>query len=108
MKRWGFFFSSAAILFLLSSVGEAQDNRAAIFQKRCVMCHGANGNGNTPTGKALKTIDFHDPEVVKMSDADLATLIGNGKKMMPAFGSRLSTADIDSMVSYIRTLQKTK
>lgn len=108
MKRWTILLASAGIFFLLSSVAQAQDNGTAIFQKRCVMCHGATGNGDTPTGKALKAVDFQDPQVMKMSDADLATVISKGKKMMPAFGSRLSTTEIDSLVSYIRTLQKTK
>ncbi|MHB2007271.1 MAG: c-type cytochrome [Acidobacteriaceae bacterium] len=108
MKRWGILLCFAMMFFLLSSVSEAQDNGAAIFQKRCVMCLGANGNGDTPTGKALKAVDFRDPQVVKASDADLATIISRGKKMMPAFGGRLSSADIDSLVSCIRTLPKNK
>jgi mono/diheme cytochrome c family protein len=112
MRRWGIFLSTAVLFCLASSVVKAQDktenNGDALFQKYCVMCHGATGKGDTPTGKALKAADFHDPQVMKMSEADLATIISKGKKMMPAFGNRISTTDIDNLISYIRTLQKTQ
>ena len=98
--------SAAAIVCLLSAAAHAQDNGATLFQSNCQMCHGADGKGATPTGQALKVANLHSPEVVKMTDADLANVISKGKKSMPAFGSRLSSAQIDSLVSYIRTLQK--
>jgi mono/diheme cytochrome c family protein len=41
-----------------------------------------------------------------MSDAELANVINKGKKAMPAFGSRLTPPQIESLLSYIRTLQK--
>ena len=41
-----------------------------------------------------------------MSDAELANVISKGKKSMPAFGSRLTSPQIENLVSYIRTLQK--
>lgn len=98
--------TTAAILILFSSASYAQDNGATLFQSRCQMCHGADGKAATPTGKAFQVPDFHDPAVVKMSDADLATVITKGKNKMPAFGTRLTSPQIDSLIAYIRTLQK--
>jgi mono/diheme cytochrome c family protein len=43
---------------------------------------------------------------VKMSNAELTHVISNGKNAMPAFGSRLTPPEIESLVSYIRKLQK--
>lgn len=98
--------SSAALLSFLSSTARAQDNGATIFKSSCQMCHGADGKGDTPTGKAFKVPDFHDPAVVQMSDADLEKIITAGKGKMPAFGTRLTAPEIQSVVSYIRVLQK--
>jgi mono/diheme cytochrome c family protein len=98
--------SAAAIVCLLSVAAHAQDKGATLFQSNCQMCHGADGKGSTPTGQALKVVNLHSAEVVKMSDADLATVISKGKKSMPAFGARLAPPQIESLVSYIRTLQK--
>lgn len=98
--------STAAIICLLSAAAHAQNNGATLFQSNCQMCHGADGKGSTPTGQALKVVNLHSPEVVKMSDADLAAVISKGKKSMPPFGARLTSPQIESLVSYIRTLQK--
>lgn len=32
-----------------------------IFQSMCIACHGAEGYGDTPTGKAIKARNFHGP-----------------------------------------------
>jgi mono/diheme cytochrome c family protein len=98
--------SAAAIVCLLSSAAHAQNKGATLFQSNCQMCHGADGNGSTPTGQALKIVNLHSPEVVRMSDAELASVISKGKKSMPAFGSQLTSRQIENLVSYIRTLQK--
>lgn len=98
--------SAAAIVCLLPVAAYAQNQGATLFQSNCQMCHGADGKGSTPTGQALKVVNLHSPEVVKMSNAGLANVIGKGKRNMPAFGSRLTPPQIEGLVSYIRTLQK--
>ncbi len=46
-------------------------------------------------------------EVQKLSDADLADAIAKGKgRKMPAFGSKLSSDTIKSLVAYIREITK--
>jgi cytochrome c6 len=98
--------STAAILCLFSAAAHAQNKGATLFESNCQMCHGADGKGATPTGQALKVANLRSPEIVKMSDAELANVISKGKKAMPAFGSRLTPPQIESLLSYIRTLQK--
>jgi mono/diheme cytochrome c family protein len=70
------------------------------------MCHGADGLGNTPAGKAMKARPFNSPDVLKESDTDLMAVIKNGKNKMPAFTGKLTDAQISGVVAYIRTLQK--
>ena len=105
MKRLTTFLSMAAVLCLLSSVAAAQSQGATLFQANCLVCHGADGEG-TPTGKALKAAAFHSSAVEKMSDAELTAIIHNGKNNMPEFGDRLTAPEIETLVSYIRELQK--
>ena len=106
MKSIPRLLSVAAIICLLSAAAHAQNKGATLFQSNCLMCHGADGKGSTPTGQALKVANLDSPAIVKMSDAELANVISKGKKSMPAFGSRLTPPQIESLVSYIRTLQK--
>jgi mono/diheme cytochrome c family protein len=76
------------------------------YKAKCAMCHGADGAGNTPAGKAMKARDFHDAEVVKASDSDLVQAITKGKNKMPAYGAQYSQDQIKGLVAYIREMQK--
>jgi mono/diheme cytochrome c family protein len=83
------------------------DNAAeATYKAKCAMCHGPDGKGETATGKALKAGSFAAPEVAKMSDDDLATVITKGKNKMPSFEGKLKKEEIEQLVSYIRQLAK--
>ena len=62
------------------------------------MCHGADGLGNTPAGKAMKARPFNSPDVLKESDADLIAIIKNGKNKMPAFAGKLTDAQITDVL----------
>ena len=82
-------------------------NGAAIYKKgSCPMCHGADGKGNTPAGKAMKARDLGSAEVQKLSDEELAAVIANGKGSMPSFKAALSAAEIKQLVGYIRSLKR--
>lgn len=55
-------------------------------------------------GKSLKIPSFHSGEVQNQPNADLKAIISQGKKAMPAFAGKLTNAQIDQLVIYIRTL----
>jgi mono/diheme cytochrome c family protein len=84
----------------------AQSDSAALFKSKCVMCHGEDGSGNTPSGKALKAKDLRSDEVQKNSDAELTEVIIKGGNKMPAFGQKLKPDQIQQLVAYIRHLGK--
>jgi mono/diheme cytochrome c family protein len=79
----------------------------AVFDKKCRVCHGAEGQGNPGMAKALK-VEFKalgSADVQKMSDAELKKVITSGMgKMKPVSG--LSDADADNVVAHVRTLKK--
>lgn len=81
---------------------------ADVYKSKCQMCHGADGTGNTPAGKAMKALSFKSPELVKKTDAELIAATESGKGKMPAYKGKLSDAQIKEVIAYIRTLQKKK
>lgn len=92
-------------LVFWSTAARGQDG-AALFKTNCTPCHGDDGAGNTPTGKSLKAADLRSPEIQKKTDAELATVIANGKGNMPEWKPSLSDDQIKSLVAYIRKLKK--
>jgi mono/diheme cytochrome c family protein len=94
---------------LRSPSGTENATAASTYKTRCSGCHGQDGRGDTDVGKSLGVADLHSAEVQKQSDAQLAAVIANGRNnKMPAFGSRLSKDQIDSLVLFIRELGKQK
>ncbi len=99
------------LLVLLSAIMlQAQTKETAesqaLFKKDCAMCHGADARGQTPMGKRLNIKDLHSAEVQKQTDAELTTIIRDGKAKMPAFKDKLKPEEIRDLVTYIRELGK--
>jgi cytochrome c6 len=90
----------------LSAPAFAQNAGADTYKAKCAMCHGADGLGATPAGKAMKAASFKDPALVSASDSQLFASIKNGKNKMPAYGGKLTDDQIKAVVGHIRSLQK--
>jgi mono/diheme cytochrome c family protein len=99
---------SASLLFGLSMAvaAQAQSDAAKIFKTNCVLCHSADGSGDSPSGKALHAKDLRSDEVQKQSDEALGQVITKGKGKMPAFGAKIPPDDVTKLVAYIRQLPK--
>jgi mono/diheme cytochrome c family protein len=111
MKKMFVRFAPAVFLVSLTVLAlpigvRAQSDAAKVFKTNCSLCHGPDGSGDTPTGKALKAKDLRSDEVQKQSDTELAAIIGKGRGKMPAFGSKFSPEVINSLVAYIRQMPK--
>ncbi len=61
-----------------------------IFKKKCAMCHKVD---KKKMGPALKDMN-PDVDVLKQT-------VIQGRKMMPAFGKKLSAEEIDAVVAFI-------
>jgi cytochrome c6 len=79
---------------------------AATFKAKCVLCHGADGSGNTPLGKQLQAANLHSKDIQKKTDAELRKVVHDGQTNMPAFGDQLSDAEITQVIKYVRALGK--
>ena len=80
---------------------------SATFRTKCAVCHGPGGAGSE-VGKSMNVPDLRSQAVQKLSDAELAQAISNGKGGMPPFKSSLSEEQIRSLVSYVRSLHQKK
>jgi mono/diheme cytochrome c family protein len=95
----------AAGVVLLTSAAKAEDDAAATFKGKCAMCHGPDGKGDTPTGKAMKVRSLTSDEVKKESDADLIGIITKGKGKMPGYDKKLTDDQIKGLIKFIRSLK---
>ena len=93
------------LMLAVPTVVAAQDSPADIFKAKCAMCHGPEGNASTSMAKNMGLKPLTDPEVKKMSDADLTALITNGKGKMPAMKGKLTDDQIGSLAKYIHSLK---
>jgi mono/diheme cytochrome c family protein len=94
-----------ALTFLGAVTASAADPDGAALFKQCAMCHGADGAGQTPAGKMMKVRDLRADAVQKQTDMELMKIISGGKGKMPAFGKKLTTAEITAVIAYLRTLK---
>ena len=77
----------------------------ANFEKHCSACHGKDGTGGLVTieDKKLKVPSLREGHALKHTDVQLAKQIMNGAEEMPPFKDKLSAAEINDLVTLIRT-----
>jgi mono/diheme cytochrome c family protein len=80
-----------------------------IWERRCTVCHGADGRARTKKGRELKTRDLTRPKWQQQTtDQEILEAITNGipKRKMPAFKDKLSADEIQALLPYVRALGK--
>lgn len=106
IMTWGL----SSVNHLVSAAGGDAAKGKPIFQAKCVTCHGPEGKGDGPVGKALKPPagDFKSAESKKKSENELRDIIENGKPKtaMVAWKKQLSEAEIRDVLAYVLTLRK--
>jgi cytochrome c6 len=93
-------------LCFLSAPANAQGNGEKVYKAKCASCHGPDGVGATPAGKATKARDFCSEEVKKETDEEWTAIIVKGKNKMPSYDKKATDAEIKDVVAYIRGLCK--
>jgi mono/diheme cytochrome c family protein len=78
-----------------------------LFAKHCDTCHGKDGLAKTFKAKFNHARNLTDGAwQAGVSDEHLYNSISNGRGKMPAFGKKLSEAEINSLVTYVRSLKQ--
>ena len=98
-------FVLAAIFSLAGVVSFAQSGEAT-YKAKCQMCHGATGMADSGAGKAMKVKPVSDPDVKKMSQAEMIKATEDGSGKMQPFKGKLSDAEIKGAVDYFRSFIK--
>jgi mono/diheme cytochrome c family protein len=79
----------------------------AIYEAKCVRCHGADGAGRTRMADIVEPPDMTDPEWQRQrSNARMIGAVSNGLGSMPAFKKKLTRQEIAAAVAYVRTLKR--
>ncbi len=104
---------AAAVAFLASPASAAPTAGQTIYDRDCSTCHGpeGKGDGEQATYVTPQPQDFTKGILDKRSDDFLTSIITKGgqaqglSQSMPGF-PKLSKADLQSLVAYIRQLGK--
>jgi mono/diheme cytochrome c family protein len=86
---------------------EVAAGAAELFSRNCAKCHGKDGRASGFKARVAGTRNLTDAQWQdRVSDERIFNSINNGKGRMPGFGKKLSDADVDSLVQYVRSLKK--
>ena len=100
----------AALLFVAGPAGvvRAESDATRLYTAKCKLCHGVAGRPSAPFAeRGVK--DLADPEWQDAnSDDQIKDVIADGVEdtLMRAFGEELKTAQMDSLVAFIRGLRR--
>ena len=86
-----------------ASVDEFATARAN-YTKNCEACHGPEGQGGLlkADNKQIKVPSLHAEHAKKHTDEQIVDFITNGHEEMPAFKSKLTPAEINDLVRFVR------
>ena len=98
----------ATLFVLATSAAAAEPDGAALYKTKCASCHGPDGRGDTPVGKALKIRSLLEPRwAADDAPAAIAKTVREGAQGMPAMASKLSAAEIEAVAKATRDLART-
>ena len=91
----------AIVAMVLAPLAAVAADGAAVYKAKCASCHGPDGKGETSIGKSLKLRGLASADVQKITDADLAKVISDGKGKMPAYKGKLTPAQIRDVAAFV-------
>jgi mono/diheme cytochrome c family protein len=91
-----------------SALAGAPPPTETLFKQKCVKCHGADGSGDTSMGRIFNAPDFTDSGwwAKHPNTAERVRVITKGKKSMPAFGKKLTSAQIAGLATYVERFKQ--
>lgn len=106
-KRHGIAFGmvASALVLLLAGRTWADVDGKAVYAKSCANCHGPDGKGNTPAGKALKVMDlatkhFASPDAIP----EIVKTVREGIPRMPPMAGKLKPEEIEAVARYTQQM----
>jgi cytochrome c6 len=94
----------ALVMSLAGAMSFAQSAGEATYKSKCQMCHGATGTPSAAMGKAMGIKPASDPDMKKLTAAEIEGAVKNGKgKMKPVAG--LNDAQVKAVAEYFKSLK---
>jgi len=93
--------SLSAVAYAQNSAPTGTLSTNPVYEKNCAKCHGKTAEGRFMAGPSLVS-----SKTTGMSSEDLRAIIANGKHRMPRFEGKLSSDEIDALVSQIKAAKK--
>lgn len=91
----------------IENVVAASGDAQTTFDAKCAKCHGKDGRGKSLRGKLIHARDLTNAQWQNdVTDERLFNSVSNGRGKMPSFKKKLSEAEIDALVAYVRRLRK--
>jgi mono/diheme cytochrome c family protein len=78
---------------------------AEIYANNCARCHGTDGRAQTAKGRQVQAVDLTSDDW-KPDEGRDTRIVTKGKGSMPSFKNKLSAAEIQSVVQYIRRFKQ--
>jgi mono/diheme cytochrome c family protein len=105
-KKTGSHGVLAVLVTFACAVSFAQSSGEAAYKAKCLICHGASGQANSGIGQIMHVKPLTDPEIRKMTEAEMIEMTRNGIGKMQAWKGELTDAQIKGSVAYFRTFLK--
>jgi mono/diheme cytochrome c family protein len=89
----------------LPALAEGTPNGKDLYDKKCAMCHGADG---VAKGMGKGSANLNDPAWQAKNSVDAvvqATAEGKKDTKMPAYKDKMSAEEIKAVAEYIKTLK---
>jgi len=103
------FFVGCMALIAVAANNTRARSAPVLYRKYCVSCHGSDGHAKTSKGRFSHARDLTDAQWHEdVSDERIFNSIMNGRNVrgnMPAFSDKLSQAEADSLVSFVRRMR---
>ena len=104
MRELRLMFTVLALITLSASLFAADQQAEDLYKSKCQGCHGPTGRASV-IGKKLGAKDFQDRDVAKLSQAEQAKIIADGKNKMAPYKSVLTDEQIKALAKYIGAMK---
>jgi mono/diheme cytochrome c family protein len=96
----------AVVFSFACAAGFAQSSGEAVYKEKCLTCHGPSGLASSGFGQIMKVKPVTDPEVKKLTEAEMIEMVRNGRGKMQAYKGELTDAQIRGSVDHFRAFLK--
>jgi cytochrome c6 len=105
IKLAGTFAVAMVIVVGAAGPASAGADGAAVYAKQCASCHGPDGKGATPAGKALQVKDLVVPRwAAPEAISAIEKAVREGVPRMPALAAKLTPEEIAAVARYAQQM----